>query len=151
MSFPSEPSVRAQVLCVFRRWDVAVGVALEGGSEILLVVGVVYAVLGLVSGEAVHRAVGGEREDGGGRDLVEVLGSRVSVVEADQVLGSSAVRRHGGEGATGRTRVLVDGIHHVRGPVLIHVVWKKVRDVSHDSGCCSAKLKKYQVKFEEVA
>lgn len=125
----------------------AVGVALEGGSEILLVVGVVYAVLRLVSGEAVHRAVGGEREDGGGRDLVEVLGSRASVVEADQVLGSTAVWRHDGWGPAGRTRVLVDGIHHVRGPVLIHVVWEEVRDVSYDSGRCSAK----HVKLEEVA
>lgn len=115
--------------------------ALEGGSEILLVVGVVYAVLGLVSGEAVHCAVRGERQDGRGRDLVEVLGSRASVVEADQVLSSSAVQWGGREGAAGRTGVLVDGIHHVRGPVLIHVVWKEVRDVSHDSGGCWAEQK----------
>lgn len=122
MSVPWPVSVRAQVLCVLRRWDVAVGVALEGGSEILLVVGVVYAVLGLVPGETVHRAVGGEREDGRGRDLVEVLGSRAPVVEADQVLGSSAVRWDGRESAAGRTGILVDGIHHVGGPVLVHVV-----------------------------
>lgn len=124
--------------------------ALEGGSEILLVVGVVYAVLGLESGKAVHRAVGGERKDSRGLDLVEVLGSRVSIVEADQVLGSSAVRWDGGEGAARRTRVLVDGIHHVRGPVLIHVVCKEVRDVSNDSGGRSVEQKQFEDLYSSV-
>lgn len=60
---------------------------LEGGCEILLVVGIVDATLGLVSLNAVYRAVGGKREDsGGGRDLVEVLGSIRPVLEAVQVL-----------------------------------------------------------------
>ena len=79
-------SVWAQVLCVLCRRDVSVGVGLEGGGEILLVIGVVYAVLGLVSLNAVDCAVGGEREAGGGLDLVEVLGSTGPVLKAVQVL-----------------------------------------------------------------
>lgn len=100
-SFSSKLSVRAQVLCIFRRRDVSIGVGLEGGGEILLVIGVVYAVLRLVFLRAVHRAVGGVREDGRGRELVQVLGTNVSVFKAVQVLGVGAVRWDGGEGAAG--------------------------------------------------
>lgn len=101
LSFSSKLSVRAQVLCIFRRRDVSIGVGLEDGGEILLVIGVVYAVLRLVFLKAVHRAVGGVREDGRGRELVQVLGTNVSVFEAVQVLGFCAVRWDGGEGAAG--------------------------------------------------
>ena len=65
----------------------SVGVALEEGVEILLVVGVVYAVLGSVLLNAVGRAVGGEREDGAGREVVQVLVPAVAaVLKAVQVL-----------------------------------------------------------------
>lgn len=64
---------------------------LEGGSEILLVIRVVYAILGLVFLNAVDRAVGGEREGGGGWDLIEVLGSIGLVLKAVQVLGLRVV------------------------------------------------------------
>lgn len=86
LSVSINSSVWAQVLCVLRRWDVSVGMGLEGGSEILLVIGVVYAVLGLVFLNAADVAIGGEREHGGGRDLVEVLGSVGPVLKAVQVL-----------------------------------------------------------------
>lgn len=86
LSASIKSSVRAQVLCVLRRWDVSVGVGFEGGTEILLVIRVVYAILGLVFLNAVDSAVGGEREDGGGQNLVEVFGSVVPVFKAVQVL-----------------------------------------------------------------
>lgn len=118
-------SVWAQVLCVLCCWDVSVGVGLECGREVLLVVGVVYAVLRLVLLNAVHRAVEGEGENGRGWDLVEVLGSVEPVVEAVQVLRLWLVWRHCGEEGARRTRVLVDGVHHVWHAVLVHVVWRK--------------------------
>ncbi|TNN67467.1 hypothetical protein EYF80_022273 [Liparis tanakae] len=104
-------SVRAQVVYVFSRRDVSVGVGLEGGGEILLVIGVVHAVLRPVFVNAVHGAVGGERQDVGGRDLVEVLGFVAAVSKAVQVLGLRVVGGDGGEGGARRTRVLA-----VRGP-----------------------------------
>lgn len=86
LSVSIKSSVWAQVLCVLCCWDMSIGMGLESGSEILLVIWVVYAVLGLVFLNAVDRAVGGEREDGGGWDLVEVLGSVGPVLKAVQVL-----------------------------------------------------------------
>lgn len=59
---------------------------LEGGGEILLVIRVIYAILGLVFLNAVDRAVGSEWDDGWGWDLVEVLGSVGPVLKAVQVL-----------------------------------------------------------------
>lgn len=91
LSVSTKSSVWAQVLCVFRCWDVSIGVGLEGGSEILLIIRVVYAILGLVFLNAVDRAVGSEWEDGRGRDLVEVLGSDGPVSKAVQVLGFCVV------------------------------------------------------------
>lgn len=134
MSVSTKSSVWAQVLRVLRRWDVSVGVGLEGGGEILLVIRVVYAVLGLVFLNAVDRAVGGEREDGGGQDLVEVLGSVGLVSKAVQVLCLCVVRGDGGEDGARWTRVLVDRIHHIWDSVLVHVVWKKASNISEDTG-----------------
>lgn len=59
LSVSTKSSVWAQVLCILCRWYVSVGVGLEGGSEILLIIRVVYAILGLVFLNAVDRAVGG--------------------------------------------------------------------------------------------
>lgn len=86
---------------------------LEDGSEILLVIRVVYATLGLVFLNAVDCSIGSEWEDGRGQDLVEVLGSDGPVFKAVQVLSFCVVRRDGGKDAARWTRVLVDGIHHI--------------------------------------
>lgn len=59
---------------------------LKGGGEILLVVWVVYATLGLVFLNAVNRVVGSEWEDGRGWDLVQVLRFHSPIFKAVQVL-----------------------------------------------------------------
>lgn len=58
---------------------------LEDGGKVLLVIGVVNAVLRLVFLNAVDCAVGGERENGGGWSLVEILGSIETILKAVQV------------------------------------------------------------------
>lgn len=130
----TQSSVRAQVVYVCSRRDVSVGVGLKGGGEILLVIGVVHAILGPVFLNAVHGAVGGERQDVGGPDLVEVLGFAAAVLKAVQVLGLRVVGRDGGEGGARRTRVMVVWIHHVRNSVLVHVVCKRDTDISKGTG-----------------
>lgn len=86
LSVSTKSSVWAQVLCVLRCWDVSVGMGLDDGTEILLVIRVVYAVLRQVFLNAVHCAIGGERENGGGWELVEILWSAGHILKAVQVL-----------------------------------------------------------------
>lgn len=78
-------SVRTQVLCVFCCWDVSIGVSLEGGGEILLVVWVVYAVLWCIFLHVLNYIVGSEREAAGGRELVQILGLHGTIFKAVQV------------------------------------------------------------------
>lgn len=104
----SQTSVRTEVLCVFCCWDVSIGVSLEGGGEILLIVWVVYAVLG-----GIFLRVGSEWEAAGGRDLVQILGLNGTIFKAVQVFRLCVIGGDGGKDATRGTRVLVVGIHHV--------------------------------------
>lgn len=127
----TKSSVGAQVLCVLSCRNVSVGVGLERGSEILLVVGVVQAVLQLVFLNAGRHAVGHGQKDCGWRDLVEVLGPRGPILKAVQVLWLRVICRDGGEDAVGRPGVLVDGIHQIGDPVLVHVVCKKKKSQLH--------------------
>lgn len=64
---------------------------LESWSEILLIIRVVYAVLGLVFLHAMNCTIGSDWEDGGGRQLVEVLRSDGPAFKAVQVLGFCVV------------------------------------------------------------
>lgn len=118
----TETSVWTEVLCVFCCWDVSVGVSLEGGGEILLIVWVVYAVLGGVSLRVSNYTVGREREAAGGRDLVQILGVNSTVFKAVQVFRFCVIGGDGGKDATRGAGVLVVGIHHVRESILIYVV-----------------------------
>lgn len=118
----TETSVWTEVLCVYCCWDVSVGVSLEGGGEILLIVWVVYAVLGGVSLSVSNYTVGREREAAGGRDLVQILGVNSTVFKAVQVFRFCVIGGDGGKDATRGAGVLVVGIHHVRESILINVV-----------------------------
>lgn len=86
LSVSNKTSVWAQILCVLRRWDVSVGVGLEGGSEIVLIIRVVHAILWLVFLNAVDRAIRVEWVGGLERDFVQILGSSCLVFKAVQVL-----------------------------------------------------------------
>lgn len=67
LSCPTEFSVRAQVPRVLCSWYVSICVGLKGGSEVLLIIWVVYAGLGLEGLTAVNCSIGDEREGGWGR------------------------------------------------------------------------------------
>lgn len=85
-SSPTKSSVWAQIPRVLCSRYVSICVGLKGGSEVLLVIWVVYAGLGLEGLSAVNRAIGGEREGGGGRELVQIFGFTRPVLKAVQVL-----------------------------------------------------------------
>lgn len=88
-------------------------VGLKGGGEVLLVIWVVYAGLGLIGLGAVNRAIGGEGERGGGRELIQVFWFAGLVLEAVQVLCLRVVGRDGGKERARQTRLLVVRIHHI--------------------------------------
>lgn len=112
-SCPTKSSVRAQVVRVLCGRYVSVCVGLKGGGEVLLVIWVVYAGLGVEGLGAMNRAVGGEGERGGGRELVQVFGLAGLVLKAVQVLCLRVVGRDGGKESARETRLLVVRIHHI--------------------------------------